>query len=147
MIRSSTPNDIPELLDIWLTSSIKAHSFVDEQVWQSQVEAMRDIYLPNSETYVYEENAKVIAFYALNGNQLAAIFVAITSQSKGIGKQLIAHALKQRGRLSLCVYKENQASIQFYLGQGFSIENEQKDEFTGHLEYRMSKYPKDKAEL
>ena len=139
MIRPATPNDIPALVDIWLMASIKAHNFVDVQVWQSQVEAMRDIYLPNSETYVYEENAKTIAFYSLNGDQLAAIFVAIASQGKGIGKQLIAHALKQRDSLSLSVYQENQASILFYLGQGFSIKSEQKDEFTGHLEYTMTK--------
>ena len=139
MIRPATPNDIPELLDIWLMASIKAHSFVDEEVWRSQVEAMQDIYLPNSETYVYEEDAKVVAFYSLNDDQLAAIFVATASQSKGIGKQLIVHALKQRDCLSLSVYQENQASILFYLGQGFSIKSEQKDEFTGHLEYTMMK--------
>lgn len=139
MIRPATPNDIPELVDIWLLASIKAHNFVDEQVWQSQVEAMRDIYLPNSETYVYEEDAKPIAFYSLNDDQLAAIFVAIGSQGKGIGKQLIVHALKQRDSLSLSVYQENQASILFYLGQGFSIKSKQKDEFTGHLEYTMAK--------
>lgn len=139
MIRPATPNDIPELVDIWLLASIKAHNFVDEQVWQSQVEAMRDIYLPNSETYVYEEDAKPIAFYSLNDDQLAAIFVAIGSQGKGIGKQLIVHALKQRDSLSLSVYQENQASVLFYLGQGFSIKSEQKDEFTGHLEYTMTK--------
>ncbi|MGB0940960.1 MAG: GNAT family N-acetyltransferase [Marinomonas sp.] len=139
MIRPATPNDIPELVDIWFSASIKAHSFVDEKVWQSQVEAMRDIYLPNSETYVYEENAKTIAFYTLNDDQLAAIFVAIGSQGKGIGKQLIVHALKQRDSLSLSVYQENQASILFYLGQGFSIKSKQKDAFTGHLEYTMMK--------
>lgn len=143
MIRPATPSDIPELLDIWLMASIKAHSFVDEQVWHSQFEAMRDIYLPNSETYVYEENAKLIAFYSLNGDQLAAIFVAITSQGKGFGKQLITHALKQRNNLSLSVYQENQASVQFYLGQGFSIKSEQKDEFTGHFEYTMMKLMSD----
>ena len=39
MIRPATPNDISELLDIWLMASIKAHNFVGEQVWLSQVEA------------------------------------------------------------------------------------------------------------
>ncbi len=40
--------------------------------------------------------------------------------------------------LTLSVYKENQASYQFYLSQGFNVISEQVDEYTGHLEYTMS---------
>ena len=59
-------------------------------------------------------------------------------QGKGIGKQLLSHAKTQRAVLSLSVYKENQASYQFYLSQGFNVVSEQLDEHTGHSEYTMS---------
>lgn len=58
-------------------------------------------------------------------------------QGKGIGKQLLSHAKAQREILSLSVYKENQASYQFYLSQGFTVISEQMDEHTGHPEYTM----------
>ena len=58
-------------------------------------------------------------------------------QHRGIGKQLINHAKQRRAVLTLNVYKENKASHQFYLSQGFKVENEQVDYHTGHLEYVM----------
>ncbi|TOK35100.1 GNAT family N-acetyltransferase, partial [Vibrio parahaemolyticus] len=106
--------------------------------WESQLENMRNIYIPASETYVYEVESKVVGFYALYENSLAAIFVYPELQGKGIGKQLLSHAKAQRAVLSLSVYKENQASYQFYLSQGFKVVSEQVDEHTGHSEYTMS---------
>ena len=40
--------------------------------------------------------------------------------------------------LTLSVYRQNEASCQFYLSQGFHIVSEQTDEHTGHLEFIMS---------
>jgi len=84
---------------------------------------MRKIYIPASETYVYEMNYEVVSFYALHENRLAAIFVEPDLQAKSIGKQLLNHAKSQRTILTLSVYKENQASYQFYISQGFKVNN------------------------
>lgn len=138
MIRKFNEFDMDSVLEIWLTASIKAHDFVEAAFWESQIENMRNIYIPASETYVYERDSKVTGFYALNENNLAAIFVHPEFQGQGIGKQLMSHARKQRIRLTLNVYKENEASYQFYLSQGFSVISEQVDKHTGHLEYTMS---------
>lgn len=138
MIRKFGGSDIDPVLDIWLIASIKAHYFVEASFWESQVENMRNIYIPSSETYVFEINSKVVGFYSLNENNLAAIFVSPEFQGRGIGKQFISHAKKQRDRLTLSVYKENEASCKFYLSQGFSVVSEQTDGHTGHQEYAMS---------
>ena len=137
MIRKYSQNDLDSVIDIWLEASVKAHDFVSAEFWESQVENMRKIYIPASETYVYEHEAEVVGFYALNENKLAAIFVAPQCQGKGIGKQLLDHAKTQRTVLDLSVYKENQASCQFYLSQGFKIVGENLDDHTGHLECVM----------
>jgi putative acetyltransferase len=86
MIRKSGGSDIDSVLDIWLPASIKAHDFVEASFWESQVENMRNIYIPASETYVFENKSKVVGFYSLNENNLAAIFVSPEFQGKGIGK-------------------------------------------------------------
>lgn len=138
MIRKFNESDMDFVLDIWLAASIEAHDFVDASFWESQVESMRDIYIPASETYVFECKSKVVGFYSLNKDNLAAIFVSPEFQGKGIGKQMMSHAKKQRDRLTLSVYKENEASYHFYLSQGFTVISEQIDEHTGHREYRMS---------
>ncbi|MEZ8286333.1 GNAT family N-acetyltransferase [Vibrio splendidus] len=137
MIREYNPADIEAVLDIWLIASIKAHDFVAPEFWESQVGNMRELYIPASTTYVYQVDGEVRGFYSLYEGMLAAIFVSIEHQGSGIGKQLIQHAKLECPNLFLNVYKENQATIQFYLSQGFSIVSEQVDEHTGHQEYTM----------
>lgn len=138
MIRKYSDNDLDSVIEIWLEASIKAHSFVAEDFWRSQIGNMRDLYIPASETYVYELDSEVVGFYALYENNLAAIFVKPELQGKGIGKQLINHAKTLRQTINLNVYKENQASYDFYRSQGFKLANEQTDPHTGHQEFTLS---------
>ena len=138
MIRDLKETDIDDVVSIWLESSIEAHNFIDETFWKSQAENMRRIYIPNSESYVYEYNSRIVGFYSLNGNNLAAIFLLPKFQGRGVGKALLKHAKSKRSQLSLTVYSENIASYKFYLSQGFSVERQQEDPHTGHAEYLMS---------
>lgn len=137
MIREYNPADIEAVLNLWLTASIKAHDFVTPEFWKSQVANMRDLYIPASQSYVYQVNGQVRGFYSLYEGILAAIFVRPEHQGSGIGKQLMQHAKLECPNLLLNVYKENQATIEFYLSQGFKIVSEQADEHTGHQEYTM----------
>lgn len=125
------------VLEIWLSASVKAHDFVNPEFWQSQLEDMRNIYLPSSSVYVYTSDAEIAGFYALLDNHLAAIFVQPEQQGRGIGKALMAHAKSFGENLNLSVYKNNQPSVNFYLSQGFVISSEQQCEHTGHMEYTM----------
>lgn len=138
MIRLYNRNDLPSILDIWLQASIQAHDFMPSDFWESQLSDVRDVYIPSSETYVYEMESKAVGFYSLSGDTLAAIFVSPSLQGRGIGKQLLNHAKSKRDRLILSVYKENVSSYQFYLSQEFKVVKEQRDEHTGHPEYLMS---------
>jgi len=138
MIRKYNENDIDIVLAIWLAASIKAHDFAEASFWESQVDNMRNVYIPASETYVFERDSEIVGFYALYEDNLAAIFVCPDFQGQGIGKQLMSHARGQRAELTLSVYKENEASYQFYVSQGFSVVSEQIDEHTRHQEYTMS---------
>jgi len=140
MIRKFEPRDMDRLLDIWLSASIKAHDFIDASFWQANIESMRDVYIPASETFVIEDSSGVLGFYSLLDNQLAALFVDPAHQGNGFGKQLLDHAKCLRNELSLAVYKENTPSVGFYTSQGFKRVKEQIDEQTGQAEYLMC-YP------
>ncbi|WP_328514762.1 GNAT family N-acetyltransferase [Halomonas citrativorans] len=93
---------------------------------------MRDVYIPASETLVYEAEGKVVGFYSLYENNLAAIFVVPSSQGKGVGSALLDDAKNRRNRLQLTVYKENTSSIKFYEKHKFTLLGEQIDGHTGH---------------
>jgi len=137
LIRSYRQSDIDQVISIWLESSIIAHDFIDKSFWESNVKEMRDKYIPASETYVFEDNGKIIGFLSLYGERIAAIFVTPNKQGKGVGAQLLESAKQQKNKLDLTVYKENRKSIKFYERHGFKVVKEQIDENTGHLELLM----------
>ena len=99
---------------------------------------MRELYLPGSETYVYEENVNIKGFFSLVEENLAAIFVSPDSQGRGIGKKLIAKAKELQPVLKLTVYKKNRKSVDFYKKRGFKIIKEQTDEHTSEIEFVMT---------
>ena len=143
MISAAAPRpfnqqDMDAVLRIWLDASLKAHDFIDAEFWRANLEPMRNLYIPASETYVIERESRVVAFCSLHDEQLAALFVAPDFQGMGLGKQLIAHAKTLRSQLTLGVYKANVASCAFYRSQGFAVSAEQIDEQTGQLEYLMT---------
>lgn len=138
MIRKFEQSDLDQVIDIWLQASIKAHNFVKKEFWKSKVKDMRDIYIPSSETYIYEDEGRVKGFIALHEDTLAAMFVLPDCQGTGIGKQLMAKAIEIRKSLKLTVYKDNHKSIEFYDKCGFKVEAEQIDGHTGHPELLMT---------
>ncbi|MES3675513.1 N-acetyltransferase [Halomonas elongata] len=137
MIRTYREEDIDQVLDIWLSASIKAHGFVDPSFWESKVDEMRDRYIPASETFVYERNDRIVGFYSLFEDTLAAIFVDPDLQGQGIGAALLDDAKGRREELRLTVYRENAPSVRFYEKHGFVPLGEQVDENTGHAEIVM----------
>ncbi|MBO2637099.1 GNAT family N-acetyltransferase [Shewanella algae] len=137
MIRSFAKEDMYPLLEIWLTASIDAHDFIAADFWQSQLDNMRRVYIPAAENYVYQHGAEVLGFYSLYENSLAALFVKPTMQGLGIGSRLLEHARQQREQLTLSVYCDNQASVDFYQRRGAVIIGEQTCADTGHREYSM----------
>lgn len=137
MIRKFQESDLDQVISIWLDASIIAHDFVDGEFWNSKADDMRNIYIPSSETYVYEVDKTVKGFVSLYEDTIAALFVIPSDQGSGIGKQLIAKSKEIRKKLELNVYKENVKSIEFYKKCGFKVLKEQIDEHTGHPELVM----------
>lgn len=137
MIRSFKQSDIENILNVWLKASIEAHSFMPAEYWESKVNDMREIYLPASENYVYEDDVEILGFISIYQNNLAALFVSPSTQGNGIGSKLIEYIKDKYKKLNLCVYKENKNSIAFYKKHGFTIAGERIDEHTGHPEINM----------
>ncbi len=140
MIREYRESDIEHILDIWLSASIKAHDFVGPAFWKSKVSEMRTVYIPASETVVFEVDGQIAGFYCLYGSTLAAIFVSPNLQGQGIGSALMDDAKSRRSCLQLSVYSQNTPSINFYKQHGFISLGEQIDEHTGHPEFIMEHY-------
>jgi len=139
MIRKFEENDLAAVMQIWLDTNIKAHSFIPKEYWTGNYEAVREI-LPQAEVYVYEtaDTRRIAGFIGLTDNYIAGIFVEEAAQSKGIGRQLLSYVKEIRTALSLGVYQKNIRAVSFYQREQFVIQSENIDEGTGEKEFIMN---------
>ena len=137
MIRKLQKVDINRVADIWLKTNLKAHFFIPEQYWISNYEFVKEM-LPQAEVYVYEDDKMIQGFIGINDEYIEGIFVSDVMQSRGIGKMLLDYIKDKKDRLQLKVYQKNVRAMSFYQREGFTIQSEEMDEFTGEKEYVMN---------
>ena len=136
MIRELRKADINKVANIWLDTNITAHYFIPAQYWQNNFELVKELLL-QATVYVYEHNQEIQGFIGLNDEYVEGIFVSDEMQSRGIGKMLLDYIKDKKDRLQLKVYQKNVRAMSFYQREGFTIQREQLDEFTGEKEYVM----------
>lgn len=56
MIRQFVPEDLDEVMQIWLKTNQEAHNFISPDYWSSHYDMVKEM-LPQAEIYVYEKNA------------------------------------------------------------------------------------------
>ena len=137
MIRKLQKADINRVADIWLKTNLKAHFFIPEQYWISNYEFVKEM-LPQAEVYVYEDDKMIQGFIGVSDEYIEGIFVSDEMQSCGIGKMLLDYIKDKKDRLQLKVYQKNVRAMSFYQREGFTIQSEGMDEFTGEKEYVMN---------
>ena len=128
--------DLDKVADIWLTTNISAHNFIDIQYWQKNYEYVKEM-LSQAEIYIYEDENQVQGFIGLNNDYVEGIFVCEEKQSNGIGKQLLDFIKSIHTRLTLNVYQKNIRAIKFYHREGFKILSENIDKNVDEKEYEM----------
>ena len=136
MIRRLQKVDINRVADIWLKTNLETHDFISEQYWIGNYEAVKKM-LPQAEVYVYEDNKTIQGFVGVQDEYIEGIFVSGKMQSHGIGKALLDYIKNKKVRLQLSVYQKNSRAMSFYQREGFTIQSERLDEFTGEKEYVM----------
>ena len=75
MIRALQKADINRVVDIWLNTNLKAHSFISAQYWESNYELVKEM-LSQAEVYVYEDGQKIQGFIGLSDKYIEGIFVS-----------------------------------------------------------------------
>ena len=138
MLRQLQNKDIDKIMGIWLESTIYAHKFISKEYWNENYNIVKDVYIPMSKTFIYEDNDDIRGFISIiNNDFIGALFVEKNYQSQGIGKSLIDYAKNLYDNLSLAVYKENEKALEFYKKMGFKIISENINEDTNCVEYIM----------
>ncbi|KYZ75261.1 acetyltransferase [Anaerosporomusa subterranea] len=138
MIKVLESSEIKEVMDIWLETNIKAHSFIQEKYWIDNYNVVKEQYMPISKTFVYKENNIIKAFISIiNNSFIGALFVLKEYQGQGIGIKLLNYCKSIYPSLELAVYAENISAVDFYKNCGFVIKSEQPNGDSGFKEYIM----------
>ena len=111
--------------------------FYPRTILTNNYEVVKEM-LPQADVYVYEDDKIIQGFVGINDEYIEGIFVSDEMQSHGIGKILLDYMKDKKVRLQLNVYQKNVRAISFYQREGFTIQCDQIDEFTGEKEYVMN---------
>lgn len=136
-IRQYNSSDLQAVLDSWEVATRLAHPFMTEDFIAQERINTKEIYLPNTDTWVAEIDGKVEGFIALMGNEVGAIFLQPSLHGLGIGKALMDKAKKLHSDLEVEVFKENAIGRRFYAKYGFKYFNESLHEPTGQKVIRL----------
>ncbi len=137
MIRPYRDDDLSELLDVWHRASLAAHPFLTEAFFEAERRQIAEVWLPVTETTVFEADGRVVGFLALAGNEVGAIFVDPDYQRLGIGRALMDTARDSRPCLELEVFEANAIGRRFYAAYGFELVDRHIEEATGHPALRL----------
>ncbi len=107
-------------MSIWRESSNLAHPFLSAAFVEKAEQDMRDIYIPNTETWVYEDSNTVVGFISMLGNEIGGLFVLPSNHSKGIGTQLVNFVKEFHDELEVEVFEKNTIGRAFYEKYGFT---------------------------
>ncbi|SHN83086.1 GNAT family N-acetyltransferase [Desulfitobacterium chlororespirans] len=132
-IRKFEPKDRDSVVEVWYKASIIAHDFISKEVWEAERTNIRDKYLSLAETWVTEEEGKVIGFISLVDQYIGGLFVEPSQQGMGAGTQLIQQAQEEKGHLTVGVYSKNSAARGFYRKHGFRKISEEFQPETGEI--------------
>lgn len=135
IIRNFQPNDLDQVMKIWLEGNLNAHPFIDRKYWINNFEMVRDA-LQQSEIIVIEDKSQIIGFVGMKNTYLAGIFVKNKFRRYGVESKLLNAIKRKYDSFTLEVYAENQAAVSFYNKQGLKIVRKQSDEM-GNKEYLM----------
>ena len=92
MIRALRPEDLDQVMQIWLDANLEAHCFLPESYWCDHMEEVRAA-LPAAQVFVYQDWEGLQGFAGLTGDYLAGLFVRRAARSRGIGRALLELSL------------------------------------------------------
>lgn len=110
-IRQSTPADGERAVQIWRGAVDVTHDFLKAEV-QS--------FLPAAPLWLaVDADDRPIGVMLLDGTSMEALFIDPAYRGTGVGRALVAHALKRHPVLTTEVNEQNEQAVGFYERLGF----------------------------
>jgi len=141
MIRPYVSEDADRILRVWRKASEYAHPFLSDDFHDMAAAAIREIYLPQAETFVTEFKSVPIGFISLLDTHIGGLFLDPLFHGLGLGRALVDHAVRKKGPLSVEVFRENRIGRRFYNAYGFVETGDYFHEASRQVSVKMSMKP------
>lgn len=138
MMREYKTDDTDALIAIWDKAEPLAHPFLSGEIRDQVRKDMRNIYLPNAETWVLENHGAAVGFIAMIGTEIGGLFLDPAEQGKGMGRQMVDHIVAIKGPLTVEVFKNNKIGLPFYQRYGFVVTGEGAFDASGDETFKMA---------
>lgn len=139
MIRAYTEGDLEQVLNVWEESSSLAHPFLHSAFVEQVKSDMKNLYIPNSKTWVYETDSAIVGFISMADHEIGGLFVLSTYHGKGIGTMLVNFVREFHDKLEVEVFEKNNIGRVFYDKYGFSLVKSYLHEQSGERVLRLRK--------
>ncbi|WP_454879658.1 GNAT family N-acetyltransferase [Sphingobacterium detergens] len=120
MIRKIETSDYQSLILIWESAVLNTHDFLKEEDF-NYYKVQIPTYFEHVVLLGYEENGVLVAFMGVSGENLEMLFIHKDFRGRGIGKQLIYHAIKHFEVANVDVNEQNIQAVDFYKHIGFKV--------------------------
>jgi GNAT superfamily N-acetyltransferase len=119
--RRATAADAHDVATVYIASRRGAADYLptvgtDDEIRAFVVHQM----VPDRETWIAEDNGRMVAVLTLHDDEVDQFYVAPTEQRRGIGDAMLTHAKRLRPTgLRLWAFQRNAPARRFYEARGF----------------------------
>lgn len=139
MIRKHKEQDLEQIMSVWSHASALAHPFLGKKFVEKVESDMRNLYIPNSQTWVFEHNDLIVGFISMVENEIGGLFVLPDNHSNGIGTKLVDFIAKENQVLEVEVFEKNTIGRAFYDKYGFKLIGQYAHEESGNIVLRLQR--------
>ena len=117
--RASKEADHARIHAVWAASVRATHDFLSEADFSEISDLVRDVYVPNAEFLVAEQEGQVVGFMGMTDLKIDSLFIAPSVFGQGLGRALVEQARKVGRPLLVDVNEQNSGAVAFYQRLGF----------------------------
>lgn len=122
-VRPIDRSQTDQLIEVWEAAVRATHDFLTD----GDIAALRPLVQDGvfALTHVrgaHDDEQRLVAFLGVEGTKLEALFVHPDWHGRGLGRQLVRHAVDELGIETVDVNEQNTRAVAFYLHLGFQVE-------------------------
>lgn len=123
--------DYPTLIVIWEAAVRATHHFLAEEDIAIYKTLILNTYFDQVDLYCSSNENDITGFLGLTKDTVQMLFVDPAFHGKGIGKELLQFAVKEKGCTKVDVNEQNEQAVGFYEHLGFAIQERFEEDAAG----------------